>query len=110
MLIQWGTTNGNFDNAIEIISFSNVNNYFVTASSVEYSRVYDMVIKVNANHIKVFDTFYGDSWGISGGKNGMVCYRLLTERIINTMGNITITICYTCFLYLNKFLSCFFLM
>ena len=69
LIRQWGNTNGNIDTAIQIpVSFSNMNNYFVTASSVDSGRAYDMVIKVDANHIKVFDTFYGSDWGITGGK------------------------------------------
>ena len=46
------------------VSFSNTNNYFVTASSIDTDRSYHMVKKVDANHIKVFDVVFGDRWAV----------------------------------------------
>ena len=65
LIEQWGNTVSNFDTAIQMeVSFSNMNNYFVTASAIntERDRSYQMVKKVDANHIIVFDAIYGNSW------------------------------------------------
>ena len=68
--MQWGNTVNNYDTAIQMnVSFSNTNNYFVTASSVdENGRSYHMVIKVDTNHIKVYDMIYGDKWEVSSNQ------------------------------------------
>lgn len=70
LIIQWGNTVSNYDTAIQMpVSFSNMDNYFVTASSVdEIGRSYHMVVKVDANHIKVYDMVFGDSWGVLNSK------------------------------------------
>ena len=67
LIEQWGNTVSNFDAAIQMnVSFSNTNNYFVTASAIytEKDRSYQMVKKIDANHIKVYDIVYGDSWAV----------------------------------------------
>ena len=69
MIIQWGNIASSFDTTFQMpVSFSNMNNYFVTASSIDSGRSYNMVMKVDANNIKVFDVVYGDSWGILDSK------------------------------------------
>ena len=63
MIEQWGNTVSNYDTAIQMnVSFSNTNNYFVTASSIDSDRSYHMVKKVDANHIKVYNMAFGDKW------------------------------------------------
>ena len=69
MIIQWGNTASSFDTIFQMhVSFSNMNNYFVTASSIDSDRSYHMVKKVDANHIKVFDVVHGDAWKILNSK------------------------------------------
>ena len=69
MIIQWGNIASSFDTIFQMpVSFSNMNNYFVTASSIDSDRSYHMVKKVDANHIKVFDVVYGDAWSILNSK------------------------------------------
>ena len=69
LIIQWGNIASSFDTIFQMpVSFSNMNNYFVTASSIESDRSYNMVKKVDANHIKVFDIVYGDSWHVNTSK------------------------------------------
>ena len=69
LIEQWGNTVSNYDTAIQMnVSFSNMNNYFITASSIDSGRSYNMVIKVDTNHIKVFDVVYGDAWTILNSK------------------------------------------
>ena len=69
LIVQWGNIASSFDTTFQMpVSFSNMNNYFVTASSINSDRSYNMVKKVDANHIKVFDIVYGDAWKILNSK------------------------------------------
>lgn len=67
LIEQWGNTVSNYDTAIQMnVSFLNTNNYFVTASALttRRNRSYQMVKKVDANHIIVYDVVYGDAWEV----------------------------------------------